>query len=214
MNNIDIKFVLKSVYAGLSIGIGTIVYMLNPGPLGAFLFTIGLFICVNNKFNLFTGKVGYETKWSNILQYIVMILGNAFGIIAIVMLMYCTGAINISMLTNTATHIINTRMSTPYIGIILGSIGCGMLMSHAVDRPNRPGYEDNYNNILSYIPMLYCVPIFILCGFPHCIADISYHVVYGGTIGYNINQLYIWLCSVLGNIIGCQIMGQLYKRLN
>jgi formate/nitrite transporter FocA (FNT family) len=201
---------VKSIYAGIAIGIGTVVYMLNPGILGAVLFTIGLFIVVNNRFNLFTGKVGYETKWKNWSKYIYMILGNLLGIVCFVSLIYFTGAVKIPVLSATAVKIISTRLSTSYMGILMGSIGCGMLMSHAVDRPNRS--QDDFKNPLSYLPMFYCVPVFIICGFPHCIADIAYHLVYGLSVGFQKTQFFIWFWSIIGNFIGCQIMGQLKNK--
>lgn len=206
------QFIIKSVYAGVFIGIGSIVYMLNPGIIGAVLFSIGLFGCINNKLNLFTGKVGYESKFNLnvVFNFMVMLLFNGIGIALMAGLYYSFAENSMPAMLQTATTIVNSRLTTNFPGLLIGAIGCGMLMSHAVDRPTRS--ESDYNNVLSYIPMLYCVPVFILSCFPHCVADIGYYTVYTLANGLDASILPVWVVCIAGNVIGCQIMGRLVRK--
>ena len=204
------KFLLKSFFAGIFIGLCSIAYMMNPGIIGAILFTIGLFGCINNKLLLFTGKIGYikNIKIKNILSYAIMLLCNVLGIALFTGLIYYFT--NNTMLL-TAEKIVYSRLSTPYLGLLMGAIGCGMLMSHAVDRPTRS--NSDFNNPLSYMPLLYCVPVFIMSCFPHCVADIGYYTVYVINYGFDIIMLKVWSICILGNIIGCLLMGNLMRKL-
>lgn len=206
-------FIIKSLYAGIFIGIGAIVYMINPGIVGAVLFTIGLFGCINNRLNLFTGKVGYESHFNAtvVRNFTLMILANVAGIALISGLFYAFAEGTMAAMLQTADKIVGSRLTTNYLGLFVGAIGCGMLMSHAVDRPTRS--DDDFNNVLSYIPLLYCVPVFIMSCFPHCIADIGYYTVYTIAHGLTIKILPAWLVCVAGNIVGCQIMGRLARKL-
>ena len=206
-------FIIKSLYAGIFIGIGSIVYMMNPGIVGAILFSIGLFGCINNKLNLFTGKVGYESRLNlNVVyKFILMLLFNAMGIGLMTGLFYSFANNSMAVMLKTVTPIVNSRLTTDFVGLFIGAIGCGMLMSHAVDRPTRS--ESDYRNVLSYIPMLYCVPVFILSCFPHCVADIGYYTVYTLTYGFKMEILPVWFVCILGNIVGCQIMGRMARKL-
>lgn len=206
-------FIVKSIYAGVFIGIGSIVYMMNPGIIGAVLFSIGLFGCINNKLNLFTGKVGYASEFNLrvVRDFTIMLLFNGIGIALMAGLYYSFADNSMPAMLKTATGIVNSRLTTGWFGLLIGAIGCGMLMSHAVDRPTRS--DADYNNLLSYIPMLYCVPVFILSCFPHCVADIGYYTVYTLANGLDLTILPVWAVCILGNILGCQIMGRLARKI-
>lgn len=212
MQSDNCKIFIKAIYAGIFIGLGAWVYMLNPGIIGAFLFAIGLLGCVNNKLYLFTGRVGWSdlNSWQTKLLYAKILLGNAIGIIGLTVLLGTGAAYHMDTMITTATNIVNTRMSSHVGWLFFGSVGCGMLMSHAVDRPNRT--TDSFNNIINYIPLLYCVPVFILSGFPHCVADMAYYTIYSLFNGFDAWVLAAWLICVIGNIMGCQIMGRIVHK--
>lgn len=75
------------------------------------------------------------------------------------------------------------------------SIACGFIMTTAVT------FARKGNNL----PLLFGVPLFIVCGFPHCIADAFYYLAvpcsfwaeHFGSI------LLFYVSIVLGNFIGC-----------
>jgi hypothetical protein len=59
----------KSVWGGIFIAIGTLVFLsLYPSPLGAFLFSVGLLSIFLLEFKLFTGAVTYldKTNWREV----------------------------------------------------------------------------------------------------------------------------------------------------
>ena len=54
------KHLIKSILAGIMIGIGATTYLsLKNKIVGSILFTIGLFIILTKELNLYTGKIGY-----------------------------------------------------------------------------------------------------------------------------------------------------------
>ncbi|MBO7113608.1 MAG: hypothetical protein J6V95_00355, partial [Bacteroidaceae bacterium] len=58
-----------------------------------------------------------------------------------------------------------------------------------------------------WLPLLFAVPMFILCGFPHCIADAFYYLtVPFSFIKENLGGvLVLYVCLVIGNFIGCNL---------
>ena len=70
----------KSILAGIMISLGCIVYLVVGGPLGAFLFSIGLISVVTFKLNLFTGKAGLlTTNEIDMNELAVIWFGNFIG---------------------------------------------------------------------------------------------------------------------------------------
>ena len=77
-----INFLVKSILAGIAIGIGGTVFLsLDNKVLGALFFSIGLFIIVTRGLNLYTGKIGYvfDNKLSYLIEVLVTIIGNFIG---------------------------------------------------------------------------------------------------------------------------------------
>jgi formate/nitrite transporter FocA (FNT family) len=100
-----------------------------------------------------------------------------------------------------AIKVISSRLAVGWWGTGLLAIGCGLLMSLAVDfaRKNR--------DFSDWLPLLFAVPAFILCGFPHCVADAFYCCVYlfsASDIPWLSLAAY-YGAIVLGNFIGCNI---------
>ena len=66
---------VKSILAGIAIGIGSYVNLRLGGIAGAFLFSVGLFLVCHFRLNLYTGKVGY----TGIIKNLQFLLGNLIG---------------------------------------------------------------------------------------------------------------------------------------
>ena len=65
----NIEILIKSILAGIMIGIGGTIYLsLDNKIVGSILFAIGLFIIVVYSFNLYTGKIGYLINNFNMFQ--------------------------------------------------------------------------------------------------------------------------------------------------
>jgi formate/nitrite transporter FocA (FNT family) len=79
--------------------------------------------------------------------------------------------------------------------VLLTSIGTGMIMTLAV-------YGARRNN---YLPLLFGVPVFILCGLPHCVADAFYYAFSFMCGDFRWTLLWAWLWAIIGNYIGCNL---------
>ena len=98
-------------------------------------------------------------------------------------------------LQETAQGLLAARLNVgPLYGGIL-SIGCGFIMTTAVT------FARKGNNL----PLLIGVPLFILCGFPHCVADAFYYLAV--PLAYwqeNLASILLFYAAiVLGNFVGC-----------
>lgn len=76
---------------------------------------------------------------------------------------------------------------------VLG-IFCGLLMYAAVE-----GYKRVQNPLI----LCFCVAVFILCGFEHCIADMFYYSLAGGWNGDVIVRI---LVITVGNSLGGMLL--------
>jgi formate/nitrite transporter FocA (FNT family) len=81
------------------------------------------------------------------------------------------------------------------------AIGCGILMTASVN------FAKKGNELKYWLPLLLGVPLFILCGFPHCIADAFYYLSCPYTILWNYKWIILvnYIFIVIGNFIGCNL---------
>ena len=54
------------------------------------------------------------------------------------------------------------------------------------------------------LPLLFAVPLFIVCGFTHCVADAFYYMTIPFS-SWSLELLGVYACTVLGNLIGCNL---------
>lgn len=146
------RIVLKSLLAGLLIGLAASIYLRVGGVLGSALFSIGLIGVIKSHALLFTGQLGFIPYRAGHGATIILTL-NVIGIILAALLW-----------GGDASSIVEARLSASYFSVFAGAIGCGFLMSIAVISKE-------------IIPVVMCVAAFILAGFPHCIADVYYYTV-------------------------------------
>lgn len=183
-----------AILAGIFIGIAGFGYLAVGGIIGAVLFAFGLIGVVSYKCKLFTGTAGYVTKetWPDLSWILV---GNLIGTF-LVGLMSKVSPMN---LHEVAERIIETKISIPGGHLFVLAIGCGFLMTTAVEFAKK-----NH-----WLPLLFAVPMFILCGFPHCIADSFY--IFACETYSNVSLLIgKYLLIVLGNFVGCNLFRALY----
>ena len=57
----------------------------------------------------------------------------------------------------------------------------------------------------TFLPLLFAVPLFILCGLPHCVADAFYYAagIFRGS--YDHGMWLSWVMAIVGNWIGCNL---------
>lgn len=182
------KFItLKSLLAGVLIGIGACIYARCENQyLGAFLFSFGLLGVLNFEALLFTGKIGYfNFKEANIkeeiLKYTEILCYNLIGILIIGLLTF-----------NFESVIFITKLNHSLLQTFISSIFCGVMMYLAVDL-----WKKNKNPL--YVIM--AIMIFILAGFDHCIANMYYFTINPVPV-FKIRTLFFFIINIIGNSIG------------
>ena len=179
-----ISTLVSSILAGICIGLGGYVNLVMGGIVGAVMFNFGLLSVVHYKYDLYTGKAGFFTNKVEFAELFLIIIGNFIGCwLVSLIFVQCS-----SDLTNAQT-IVDTILGKSLIEVFLLAVPCGFIMSTAVAFARKG----------QYLPLMFGVPLFIVCGFRHSIADIFYYCA------ANNFQLEPWLYAVLGNFIGCNI---------
>ena len=186
------RIFLKAAAAGITIGIGGAVYLtLENRVIGAVLFGVGLYTIVLNGLFLYTGKVGYlisaKDKKAYILQLIFTWLGNFAGT---ALAAAAISATRIRNLRRTAEVICKTKLADTPHSILILAVFCGILMYVAVD-----GFREKGNPLI----LFFCVTVFILCGFEHCIANMFYFSLAGA---WSLRAVIYLLLMTLGNSVG------------
>lgn len=186
------RIFLKAAAAGITIGIGGAVYLtLENRVIGAVLFGVGLYTIVLNGLFLYTGKVGdlisAKDKKAYILQLIFTWLGNFAGT---ALAAAAISATRIRNLRRTAEVICKTKLADTPHSILILAVFCGILMYVAVD-----GFREKGNPLI----LFFCVTVFILCGFEHCIANMFYFSLAGA---WSLRAVIYLLLMTLGNSVG------------
>jgi formate/nitrite transporter FocA (FNT family) len=190
-----VKTLRSAIFAGIYIGTAGFGYLTagvqSFGSLfGSILFALGLLAIVGYKLKLFTGTAGF-IKRDEVGTLAIILIGNIVGCFLmglITRVSPMSDAIQVA-----ATNILNTRISTGTIGCGILAIGCGILMTTAVTFARQK----------NFIPLLLSVPLFIVCGFPHCVADAFYYLTIPNS--WTVELIGIYLSTVLGNAIGCNL---------
>ena len=189
------KDFIKSVLAGIMIGIGGTIYLsIDNKVVGASLFGIGLFMIVIYGFNLYTGKIGYlidNFNFKYIKMLVITLIGNFIGTFFVGYILKFTRIY--SLIHDKAKLLVNVKLDDSLISILILAFFCGILMYLAVNT-----YKEN-KDISKYLGVFLGVIVFILCGFEHCIANMYYFSV--ANI-WNLNTLLYLLIMILGNSLG------------
>ncbi len=184
-----------SIWCGLLIGIGALACTTTGGVLGAVLFSFGLVsvICTGKR-NLYTGWVGVcnFTSAADWRKLFTMLFLNSVGVALIAALAWVADV----DLSASVTSIVEKRLQSTYLGLLCKSAITGIIMHICVWCAIRKE---------TFIPTLIGVPLFILCGLPHCIADVFYYTTYAANGNFDVALLAPWAVSIVGNTIGCNI---------
>lgn len=196
------KEFISGVLAGVLIAVGGTVYLSCPDRIvGSFLFSIALLcICLENFF-LYTGKICYLPENANKSYARVLLFcffGNLVSAVSCATLLKWT---HISL--NKAANLMCIDKLNKSIGqTLLDAFFCGILIYLAVNI---------YKNKRSLVGILIGIPVFILCGFEHCIVDIFYFSLSDSYISsHSFGFLFI---AVAGNSLG-GIFIPVIKKLN
>ncbi len=184
----------SAIFAGICISVGGIVNLTVGGIAGAVLFSFGLLTVVSYGLKLYTGTAGFITNTKQDFGTLFLILlGNIVGcFLSGMAIRYANPAI-----VEAADAIMVKRIASGAIKCAVLGIGCGFVMTTSV-KFAREG---------KFLPLLFGVPLFILCGFTHCVADAFYYctVSFDLMLKYLLDILIIYVATVIGNLIGCNL---------
>ena len=184
------KYIIEGILAGgmVSVG-GAVLLSCDNRYLGAVFFSIALLSICWFGFNLYTGKVGFlysnhskaaleEAFWG--------LLGNLLGTLLFGLLI----GLALPQLRDAAAAACEKRLTQFPLQTLLRGCFCGLLMYTAVWI---------YKEKKTPLGILFCIPVFILCGFEHSIADMFYFALAGL---FRLRSLLFLLLVVLGNSLG------------
>ncbi len=192
----------SALLAGVAVGIAGWGYLAYKDIVGAVLFSFGLLTVVNYKLKLYTGTAGFvalrsedgKSRWHKAIGELLFIL---FGNIMGCMLVAIFTRLSPMELGASAQAILESRLAVGPVKAGLLAIGCGFIMTTVVTfaREGKP------------LVLLFGVPLFINCGFPHCLADAFYYMTVPGsyTVEHLADILLLYPCLVVGNFIGCNL---------
>lgn len=185
---------ISAVLAGFAISLGGIVFlMLDSKPLGAMMFTVGLFTVCTMGFSLFTGKVCYvfDNDASYALALPVIVIGNFTGTW---LTSFLIGLTRISHLSEKARSLCEVKLNDGLLSVFVLAVFCNVLIYIAVE-----GYRNNRHQIGKYLALFFGVMVFILCGFEHCVANMFYISAAGVWSG---KAVVFILVNIIGNALG------------
>lgn len=185
-----INMLLRSIMAGICIALGGAAFLhfeeKNP-IVGAVLFAFGLLTILYYKMPLYTGKAGFVASLKDVGELFIVLIGNVIGCFAIAQLLPST---------YDGADIVFNRIEVGYGQCFCCAILCGIIMTLIV-HAGRSG---------NYILTIFGIPLFILCGYYHSIADAFY--MFAVRDDFDLFYDYFipfWFIIVLGNFIGCNI---------
>ncbi len=170
----------KSVGAAFLISLGNYALLKLGNPIGPIIFAFGLLgVCYLGQ-NLFTGKCGFMISDKIKVRDILIILAGNMVAGYLLGMMYAQA--DSSLVPAAAEKVASWSLS---ISFFIRSFLCGAIMYLAVKM-----YKQG-----TPLGIIFGVPLFIFCGFQHCVANI---VTLGiaGTF-----DLSIFLC-IIGNFVG------------
>lgn len=179
----------KSIMAGILISMG-VCALLNSqySYLAMILFAFGLYTICKYQLDLFTGKCGYvinAVTWKDCVKILFINLLVAY---------ICGLFIATPEITEYAKQIVSKwNISILYM---VKSIFCGMIMFIAVETYKKG----------SLLGIFFGVPLFIICGFQHCIANAA-------IMGAAITISPVIIIAIIGNWIGAIIANVLLREV-
>ena len=190
------QLICRGLFAGLMIGIGCTVYLACENKLvGALLFSSGLFFILSNGGALLTGMCGLKTPWLTLAA----VLGlNALGTLI-------TGALTwpALRLSQPAATVVANKLAANPLSWLTNGILCGVLMYLAV-----MGYRKAKDAPHALASVMYAIPVFIVAGFEHSIADLGYLAIAIPALSAAeiVRMLGMILVVAAGNVIGSKAL--------
>ena len=197
-----IKQILNGILAGILISIGGTVFLSCENKVvGSVLFSVALLCICLLGYSLFTGKICYIPEKHDKSAFSVLLCGLLGNLIATTI---CGYAISyaIPAVGDTAFTVCNGKLTgQDFLQTLIRAIFCGILIYLAVEI---------YKTKDKTIGIIFCIPVFILSGYEHSIADMFYFACSGIV---SVEALgFIWTV-ILGNTIGGMLIPVIKKLM-
>lgn len=190
-----LKHLFGGIIAGILIAIGGTVYLsCENKAVGAVLFAVALLCICMLGYNLFTGKICYIPQKHDkeaFSQLLLGLLGNLIGTVV------CGYGVRYALpAVGEAAHAAClTRLDTQaFPQTLIRAVFCGILIYLAVEI---------YKKHSSLAGIVFCIPVFILSGFEHSIADMFYFAA-SGIVSFAACGFI--LTVILGNTVGGMLL--------
>ena len=191
----------NGLLAGIMIAVGGTVFLACFGDgsmvnktIGAFFFSIALLSICYKGYSLYTGKIGFIPEKHDGEAFSILLWGLLGNLIATVALGYALRAA-IPTIGGVAEVLCTARLTQEWWQTLIRGIFCGILMYMAVSI---------YRDKQTISGILFCVPVFILAGFEHSVANMFYFGAAG--MFFSIESIIYLAIVVLGNTIGGMLM--------
>ena len=184
----------RGVCAGVLIAVGGCVFLLCENRyVASGLFSVALVCILYREYILFTGQVGFFIQRRSRTEAVSLLIG-LFANLASVWLLgvwmrYAAGAV-----AQAAEALCTAKLSASAFTVFTRGFFCGVLMDCAV----RLYREKN-----TMLGVLLCVPVFLVCGFEHSVADFFY---FAAARCYTAQMLWFMLLVLLGNSAGALLL--------
>lgn len=186
-----LKKIASGVMAGIMVSVGGCVFLAcDVKYVGAVLFSVALLSICYCGYSLYTGKIGFIISSHSREDFSVLLLGllgNAIGtVICGVAVRYAIPSVG-----EAAFAACMRRLEDQvFLQTLVRGVFCGILMFLSV-------YI--YREKKTVAGILFCIPVFILSGFEHSIADMFYFAA-SGMVSVEAFA-YVWTV-ILGNTLG------------
>ncbi len=178
------ELIKKSIGASLLIGLGNFALLKLGNPIGPIIFAFGLLGVCYLGLNLFTGKCGFlfedklKVKDLAIILIINLIAGYLVGLLF--------SLADPTIVDAAASKVDSWEFTLPFF---VKSFLCGVIMYLAVKMYKKG----------TPLGIIFGIPLFIFCGFQHCIANVI-------TLGVATTFSWSLILAILGNFIGAVFM--------
>ncbi|MBQ6876803.1 MAG: formate/nitrite transporter family protein [Oscillospiraceae bacterium] len=189
-----LKLTIDGIKAGIMIAIGGSVFLACENRyIGAILFSVALLSICLKGYSLFTGKVGYLPENHSREAVKILLCGLLGNIVSTILLGYAVSFAN-PALGEAAKVICEAKLSQEALQTFIRAFFCGVLMYMAVS---------TYREKNTLAGIFFCVPVFILSGFEHSIANMFY---FGASGIINFDSVIYLAIVVAGNSVGGMAM--------
>lgn len=186
--------IISGISSGVLISIGGSIFLACENRyIGAIMFSVALLCICMKGYSLFTGKVGYLPEKCGKEELSVLLLGLLGNLIGTVVCGYLI-RFALPALGTAAETICLLKLEQAPLGTLIRGFFCGVLMYLAVS---------TYRDKNTVVGIIFCIPVFILSGFEHSIADMFYFAASGIV---SLQAFLFILIVIAGNAVGAILL--------